>query len=101
MAYAPTEFILGTQPSFRLLSNFCISSALLTAAIAALTFAFSSSVIKRPALPDKVDGSFGSSECADGFVVLTVTVLAIVLASAFGTPSGVTNSDFARLRSYA
>lgn len=57
MVHAPMGLTLGTQPSLRLLSNFCISSALLAAAMAARTLAFSSSVIRRPAFPGATDGN--------------------------------------------
>lgn len=99
---APTGLTFGTQPSLKLLSSFCISSALFAAAIAARTRAFSSSVIRRPALPGiRADAAFGSSDCTIGFDVDFVTVVEMVVASAVNNPSGVKNIDLAACRSYS
>ena len=98
---APIGLTFGTHPSLRLLSSFCISSALFAAAIAARTRAFSSSVIKRPALPGTADAAaFGSSVCTSAFEEVFVTVVEIVDAKDVKRPSGVRNNDRAACRSY-
>ena len=62
--------------------------------MAALTFSWSSFDMRRPALP-VVGAAFGSSRVRTVLVECTDTVDAILVASAVGRPSGVTNKAFA------
>lgn len=73
---------------------------LLAAAIAARTFAFSSSDINRPAIPEAAEAGLGSSALTAGLALLLDTVLDKVDARAVSSPSGVTNSAFAVSRSF-
>ncbi len=73
---------------------------LLAAAIAARTFAFSSSDINRPATPAAADTGFGSSALIVGLALRLDTVVDNVEASAVSNPSGVTNRVFADSRSF-
>lgn len=54
----------GIHPSFRLRSNFLISSAVLAFAIAVLTFCLSSAVINLPDLPGTI-AEFGRGSSAE------------------------------------
>jgi len=77
----PTDYSCGIHPSFNLLSNTLISSALVAFAIAALILALSSAVINRPALPppgpiDDVLRGSSIIDAAAAFAALVVTVLA-------------------------
>ena len=69
--------------------------------MAALTLAFSSSVINRPALPATSETAFGSSACTGAFATFVDMVVDSVDANAVRRPSGVTNKDRAACRSYS
>lgn len=64
----------GIHPSFKLRSNFLISSAVLAFAIATLTFCLSSAVISLPDLPGIIaELGRGSSAISAAFAAVVVT----------------------------
>ncbi len=87
-------------PSLRLLSSFRISSTLEAFAMAALTFSASSFDISRPALI--VGAACRGSSIINAALVACVfeTVVEMVVASAVGRFSAVTNNVLPAFRSY-
>lgn len=97
-SYAPTDSMLGKKPSFKLLSNFLISSIELAFAMASFTLSASSFDIRRPAFPGTATGR-GSSVETTCFEVCVAEV-DIEVASAFIRPSAVRKSFLEASRSY-
>jgi hypothetical protein len=97
--YAPTLSRLGRKPSFKCLSKRRISSTEVAFAIASLTLFASSLVKSLPALPGATTVR-GSSAIVTFFAAPVDTVVDIVVARAFMSPSAVKNKLFAACLSY-